>query len=129
MVKKIIICFVVAASITAIFTLVNTGHSVKSNKGKLVGSCPAINGFVGYCAYFEPPCQYVVSYNGFPIHDGQVNQSGDTSCTNNNGHTYSVLGIIENLVIWFLITFGLIEGYSLVRKRLSVGKTNQTIKK
>lgn len=129
MVKKIIISLTIAASITAIVTLVNTGHSLKSTKGKLVGSCPAINGFVGYCAYFEPPCKYVVSYNGFPIHDGQVNQSGDTSCTNNNAHTYSVLGIIENLVIWFLITFGLIEGYSFMRKSISVDENNQSIKK
>ena len=109
--------------------MVNTGHSLKSTKGRLVVSCPAINGVLPFCAYFEPPCKYVVSYNGFPIHDGQVNQPGDTSCTNDNAHTYSVLGIIENLVIWFLITFGLIEGYSLVRKRLSVSKTNQSIKK
>ena len=128
MIKKIIISLIIAASITALITLVNTGHSLKSTKGRLVGSCPAINGLVGDCAYFEPPCQYVVSYNGFPIHDGQVNQVGDAFCTG-NGHTYSGLGIIENLVIWFLITFGLIEGYSLVRKRLSVGKTNQSIKK
>ena len=128
MVKKIIICFVVAASITAIFTLVNIGHSVKSIGGDGGSTCTyTTDPNFGCNTAF--PCKSVVSYNGFPIHDGQVNQSGDTSCTHNNGHTYSVLGIIENLVIWFLITFGLIEGYSLVRKRLSVGKTNQSIKK
>ena len=129
MVKKLIISLTIAASMTAIVTLVNTGHSLKSTKGKLVASCPAINGLVGDCAYFEPPCQYVVSYNGFPIHDGQVNQVGDAFCTGNNGHTYSVLGIIENSLIWFLITFGLIEGYSFMRKSISVGENDQSIKK
>jgi len=127
MVKKLIISLTIAASITAIFTLVNVGHSVKSIGGNFGAKCTGLNPNFG-CGDV-PPCNYEVSYNGFPIHDGQVNQPGDTWCSNNNGHTYSVLGIIENLVIWFLIIFGLIEGYSLVRKRLSVGKTNQSIKK
>jgi hypothetical protein len=126
MIKKIIISLVITASITALFTLVNIGHSVKSIDGNIGAKCTG-DFFIGCNDVL--PCNYRVSYNGFPIHDGQVNLPGDTWCSSVSDHTYSILGIIENLIIWFVIIFGLIEGYSLVRKSLSVTKTNQSVKK
>jgi hypothetical protein len=120
MIKKIIISLTIAASITAVVTLV---IPVKSNG--LPFSCRDNSPYIASCMA-DPGCSHSISYTGFPIHDKQVNQD---TCNNKYSHTYSVLGIIENLIIWFVIIFSLIEGYSLVRKRLSVGKTNQSIKK
>ena len=127
MVKKIIISLTIAASMTAIVTLVNTGQSVK-----YVAGDPNPPRCVNFGCNDNASYYYVVSYKGFPIYDGQYGQivfPDESWSNNNNSYTYSVLGIIENSLIWFLITFGLIEGYSFMRKSISVGENDQSIKK
>jgi hypothetical protein len=125
MIKKLIISFVVAISVTTFVSVITISHTY--NADVLTNSINSVG--PGAFNQMEIICTTTPKYTvkGFPFPESQI--VAHDECSTTYQHNYRIQPIIMNIIFWFVITFGLIEGYSLVRKRLSVGKTNQSIKK